>query len=121
VYYEELALEVGASIAGLKVMKPPLIRGKSGVQHKFSFVASDDSAKYAFDVWHKVGEIEVLRTYIKEMDTETEALIICLSGRPTPEGKRLADEYGIEVLNPGDVGNFFAKRITQQIKATRRN
>lgn len=119
-YYEELALEVGASIAGLKVVKPPLMRGVSGVQHKFSFIASDESSDYAFDVWQKVSEIEVLRTYIKAYDTGMQGIIVCLSGKPTPEGKKLADSYRLEVLTPADVGNFFAKRITQQIRATSR-
>jgi predicted RecB family endonuclease len=120
VYYEELALEVSASIAGLRVLKPPFMRGESGIEHKFSFVATDESTKYAFDVWQNVSEIEVLRTYIKALDTGAHAIIVCLSGKPSAEGKKLAEEYRLEVLTPGDVGNFFSKRITQQIRATSR-
>ena len=119
-YYEELALEVGARIAGLKVLKPPVLRGKSGVEHRFSFLAADDNTSFGFDVWQNVNEIEVLRTFIKKLDTGVQALIVSLSGRPSPEGKKLVASYGIEVLSPGDVGNFFSKRITQQIRATSR-
>lgn len=120
VYYEELALEVSASIAGLRVIKPPVLRGTSGVDQRFSFLASDENVRYAFDVWQNVNEIEVLRTFIKKLDTGVQALIVCLSGRPSPEGRKLAASYGIDVLSPGDVGNFFSRRITQQIRATGR-
>ena len=119
-YYEELALEVSASIAGLRVVKPPFMRGESGVEHRFSFVATDESTRYAFDVWQNVSEVEVLRTYIKALDTGAHAIIVCLSGKPTAEGKKLADSYRMDVLTPGDVGNFFSKRIIQQIRATSR-
>jgi hypothetical protein len=118
VYYEELALEVSASIAGLRVVKPPVIRGRSGVEHRFSFMATDEKVNYGFDVWQNVNEVEVLRTFIKKLDTGVQSLIVCLSGRPSLEGKKLAGGYGIEVLTPGDVGNFFSKRISQQIRAT---
>ena len=37
-YYEKLALEVGATVAGLNVVKPAVIRGESGVDQRFAFV-----------------------------------------------------------------------------------
>jgi hypothetical protein len=115
VYYEELALEVNATIAGLEVRKPPVLCGKSGVEHKFAFLAADGPMRYGFDVCPQVGEIEILRAFVKKLDTGVEAFVVCLSGRPAPEGKELSAKYGIKVLSPGEVGDFFSKRISEQI------
>jgi len=114
-YYEKLALEVGATVAGLDVVKPPVIRGESGAEHRFTFVASDKRETYAFDVYNEVGEVEVLRTYIKKMDTGAKAFVVCLSGRPNEKAKELARNYGIDVLSPMEVGDFFSSRIAQFI------
>ena len=116
-YYERLALEVGATVAGLEVIKPPRIVGESGIEHKFTFVAADDTRRYAFDVYTDVKEIEIIRTYIKKMDTGAEAYVVCLSGRPSEQARELAKNYGIDVLTPMEVGDFFSTRITQFITA----
>ena len=116
-YYEELALEVNATIAGLEVKKPPVLRGKSGVEHRFAFLAADGQTRYGFDVCPKVGEVEILRAFVKKMDTDVEASVVCLSGRPEPEGEIMSAKYRIKVLSPGDVGDFFSKRISEQIRA----
>jgi len=118
-YYERLALEVGATVAGLEVVKPPRITGESGIEHKFFFVAKNDSVTYAFDVYTDVNEAEILRTYVKKMDTGANVYVVCLSGRPRAEAKELARNYGIDVLNPMDVGDFFSARITQYIESIR--
>ena len=116
-YYERLALEVGANVAGFEVLKPPRMRGASGVEHSFTFVAVDGEDTYAFDVCNEVGEVEMIRTYVKKMDTGAKTFVICLSGRPKPEAQELANCYGIEVLGPKEVGDFFSKRISQKIGA----
>ena len=116
-YYEKLALEVGATVAGLNVVKPAVIRGESGIEQRFTFVASDGGDMYAFDVYNDVGEVEVLRTYVKKMDTGASAFVVCLSGRPGAKARELARNYGIDVLSPMDVGDFFSSRITQFIRA----
>jgi hypothetical protein len=117
VYYEELALEVNATIAGLEVIKPPILRGKSGIEHRFAFLAVDGQTRYGFDVCPKVGEVEILRAFVKKMDTGIEAFVVCLSGRPEPEGEIMSAKYSIKVLSPGDVGDFFSKRISDKIRA----
>jgi len=114
-YYEKLALEVGATVAGLDVVKPAVIRGESGTEHRFAFVASDRRETYAFDIYNEVGEVEVLRTYIKKMDTGADAFVVCLSGRPNAKAKELARNYGIDVLSPMEVGDFFSSRIARFI------
>ena len=116
-YYEKLALEVGATVAGLDVVKPAVIRGESGVDQRFTFVAADGKEVYAFDIYTDVGQAEILRTYVKKMDTGTNAFVVCLSGRPDAKAKELARNYGINVLSPMEVGDFFSTRITQFIKS----
>ena len=118
-YYEKLALEVGATVAGFSVVKPAVIRGASGVEHRFTFVAADGSQFYAFDVCREAGEIEVLRAYVKKMDTGARTFLICLSGRAVGEAKEMARDYGIEILNPSQVGDFFSGRIAQKISSLR--
>jgi predicted RecB family endonuclease len=115
-YYERLALEVGATVAGFDVIKPASIRGASGVEQSFDFVAADGHQMYAFDLCAKIGQVEILRTYVKKMDTGAKTFIVCLSGRPNAETKDLARNYGIDVLSPSDVGNLFSSRISQHIR-----
>jgi len=118
-YYEKLALEVGATVAGLDVIKPAVIRGESGADQRFTFVAADGPEMYAFDVYTDVREAEILRTYVKKMDTGANAFVVCLSGRPDAKAKELARNYGIDVLSPMEVGDFFSTRITQLINSPR--
>ena len=116
-YYEKLALEVNSKIAGLEAVNPPVLKGSSGVEHRFLFLAKDDGKYYGFDICQQAGEVEVLRAYIKKIDTGAETFVISLSGRPNPEVARLASEYEVPILNPGEIGNFFSNRISQQIRA----
>jgi len=116
-YYEKLALEVGATVAGLDVVKPAVISGESGTDQRFTFVAADGSDMYAFDIYTDVREIDILRTYVKKMDTGAKAFVVCLSGRPDAKAKELARNYGIDVLSPMEVGDFFSNRITQFIRS----
>lgn len=115
-YYEKLALEVNAAASGLEVVRPATLRGKSGFDQKFGFVASDGETMYAFDIYPQVSEKEVIRTYMKKMDSGAETYIVSLQGRPSEAVSDLARGYGIEVLGPGSVGDFFSKRITQKLK-----
>ena len=116
-YYEKLALEVGATVAGLEVVKPPRIVGESGIEQRFTFVAVDGTQKYAFDVYNELREADILRTYVKKMDTGAKTFVVCLSGRPDEQAKELARNYGIDVLTPMEVGDFFSTRITQFIRS----
>ena len=116
-YYEKLALEVGATVAGLDVVKPAVIRGESGLDQRFAFVAADGPEMYAFDIYTDVREAEILRTYVKKMDTGAKAFVVCLSGRPDAKARELARNYGINVLSPMEVGDFFSTRITQFIRS----
>jgi hypothetical protein len=119
-YYEKLALEVNAAASGLDVIKPAVLKGRSGLDQKFTFVAADGPAMYAFDIYPEVGENEVMRAYVKKIDTGADTFVVCLQGKPTPEAADMARSYGIEVLGPGSVGDFFNRKITQQLRAIAR-
>jgi hypothetical protein len=120
-YYEKLALEVGATVAGYEVMKPAVIMGASGIEQRFTFVAVEGPNKYAFDIYNDVGEVEVLKTYVKKMDTGAETFVVCLSGRPKEQAKELSENYGIQILGPKEVGDFFTRRIAQLIGSRRQS
>ena len=49
------------------------------------------------------------------MDTGAKAYVVSLSGRPNEKAKEMAKNYGIDVLSPMEVGEFFSSRITQYI------
>ena len=120
-YYEKLALEVNAAASGLEVIKPATLRGESGRDQRFSFLATDGVTMYAFDIYPKIVEKDVLLTYIKKMDSGAETYVVSLQGRPSQEVSDLARGYGIEILGPGSVGDFFSSRITEQLKVSARS
>jgi hypothetical protein len=118
-YFERLVLEIQSNNAGWKTVKPPFVDGISGIAHKFSFLATDEACTYGFDIYNDVSEEEVLRTYMKRMDTKALAVIVSLSGRPKMEVARLADQYGITILGPGDIEQFFSMDSIEQWSAQR--
>ena len=118
-YYEKLALEVGATVAGFSVLKPAIIKGASGVEHRFTFAAADGELTYAFDLCPEVGEKDILRTYIKKMDTGAKTYVVCLGGKPKEGVREMARCYGIEMLGPKEAGDFFSEMITRQVSSIR--
>ena len=113
-YFERMLLEVQANNAGWKTIKPPFCRGESGVDQKFSFLATDGTYSYGFDIYSDVTQEEVLRTYMKRLDTKVLTFIVSLRGRPRKEVARLADDYGITVLGPADIESFFKLDLIEQ-------
>lgn len=107
-YFESLVLEIHANKAGWRVIKPPTCTGESGVVQKFSFLATDETCTFGFDIYNDVCEEEVLRARMKGLDTKTLTFIVSLSGRPRKEVQRLADDYGITILSPADIDSFFS-------------
>lgn len=111
-YFESLALEIHSTKAGWNVIKPPLCKGISGVVHRFSFLASKGGRLCGFDLCAEVGEAEVLNAFVKEMDSQASVFLVCLKGRPSEGGSKLAKEYGLRILGPADIGSFFDKELT---------
>ena len=111
--YEKLALEIRAHFAGLSVIKPPFVVGSSGVRHRFTFLASRGSERFAFDICEKVDVVEVIRTFAKSLDAGAKACIINLGGRIGSETLQLASVYGIRILSPGEIQNLFPRQAVQ--------
>jgi hypothetical protein len=110
---EKLALGVAADRAGLKSVVPATMKGASGTDHRFGFLATDGSTSFAFDIYDEVGEVEVLRSFLKKFDTGAVSQIVCLRGAPSSGAERLAEEYGIRILSPEAVGSCFGKVLVQ--------
>ena len=106
-YFEGLAVEIYATKAGLESVKPPRKKGASGVEHRFSFLADKEGRLCGFDFFPEVGEVEVLKSYAKQLDTGVKTYLICLKGKPTEGGAALLKEYGMRVLGPAEIAPFF--------------
>ncbi len=106
-YLETLMLEIHANKAGWRIIKPPLVQGQSGGIQKFSFLATDETCTYGFDIYDDVSEEDVIGTYVKRLDTNALTIIVNLRGRASKEVSRLADNYGITILGPAEIDSFF--------------
>ena len=103
---EKLLLEVGSKKAGLDVIKPPALRGASGVEHKFSFLCRG-SSKVAVDIYEDITEIEVIKTFVKRVDTGAQAHLVWTGERCTASARDLAAEYGMQIMREQDLSGFF--------------
>ncbi|MDA4129101.1 MAG: hypothetical protein OK422_06585 [Thaumarchaeota archaeon] len=112
-YFEILTLEISATRLGWDVIKPALARGASGIDHRFSFLATDEGQSYAFDFYENVGSIEVLRSYAKKLDTSVSVSVVCLVGKPTEEAKRLAMQYRMRVMAPAELENLSLLKVLE--------
>ena len=109
-YFESLAIEIYSTKAGWEPVKPPRTKGDSGVEHRFSFLGVQGDEGLAFDLCTDVGQVEVLRSYVKQLDTRVKVVMVCLKGRPTEEGLALAKEYGMRILSPAEIGTYFDRK-----------
>ena len=104
---ELLEIEVGSIMLGWSVLKPSKLLGKSGAWHRFSYIAQKENKVLAFDVYPGVGDIEVIRTYCKAIDTEATVAVVCPAGCVTERGRELAREFEVRILNSENVVQFF--------------
>ncbi len=118
-YYEKLALEVIASRSHWGVVSPPFLTGRSGVTHKFNFVAFDGQNNVVFDIYDRVTETDVIKTYVKKLDTGATAYLICVSEKMTEGAGRLASEYGLKVLRSRSIESAFSEREIVPIRSLR--
>ena len=110
-YAEKLTLEVEAAKLGWKVVKPPRVRGTSGVEHSFTFLAMSGNLSYAFDVYDQVTEIEVLKSYARKFDTGSIVNLVSEGGTSSPQAQSLAKEYGMKILRPEEIRPFIRSAL----------
>ncbi|HYC12404.1 MAG TPA: hypothetical protein VEC02_07100 [Nitrososphaerales archaeon] len=108
---ERLMVKVAATRAGLQVVEPPTLVGRSGATHTFSFLATDGFQSFAFDFYDRVGEVDLLSSYVKMMDTGVPVHIVCFRGNPSIEAEGGARDYRIRILRSGELAKFFEKRV----------
>ncbi|MGC8936637.1 MAG: hypothetical protein ACP5KV_04650 [Candidatus Methanomethylicaceae archaeon] len=91
--------------SGLSLINPA-VKGKSGVVHVFNAVANDgDGTIFAVDVAHSNGpvdEIQLLRFYVKCIDTDPEKrILLCIPGA-NDAARRLAPVFGVTLVEGRD-------------------
>jgi hypothetical protein len=77
-------------------VEPPILKGDSGVRHPFSILVRTDEKYHAVDIYNHVGEVEVLRSYIKMYDTHASGHIIS-STDISAEARSLAAQYSVAI------------------------
>jgi len=118
-YYEKLALEIIAARSHWGVASPPILTGSSGVSHRFDFVAFEGDEKIAFDIYDRVSETDVIKTFVKKLDTGASAYMVCVSEKMTEGAGRLATEYGIRVLRSRSLESAFREREVAPVSSVR--
>ena len=108
-YYEAPKLHL--SVAGLEVIKPPTVPGRTGVFQRCNLVAEDGPRVLGFNIYPEIGTTEPIRTYLKKIDSGVSAFAVCQGRRPTDESRRLAMAYGVRITCPGGVEALFAGKI----------
>ena len=109
-YYERLSLEVIAAKSHWQVVSPPTLTGRSGVTHRFDFVAMDGKDKLVFDICERLSETDVIKTFIKKLDTGASAYIVCLTEKMTEGAGKLAEEYGMKILHSDNIESALKAR-----------
>ncbi len=88
-----------ANEAGCEIRNPPILMGRSGVEHTFSLLLGCGDNRCAVDVYDSAGEGDVLRTYLKKFDTGISSYIVSLTGTPSESTMNLASKYGISCFS----------------------
>ena len=109
-YGEKLSLELLASRHECSVIKPPVVTGRSGVVHRFDFLARDGEEYLGFDVYDRLDEISVIKTFIKRTDTGASVAIICPKVHVPEALQGLLREYNMKVVSPDKIEPAFPVR-----------
>ena len=118
------ALAIEADRAGLRVVNPPFMKGRSGAEHRFTCLIADGAA-YGFDISEKVTEFQVMSTHVKEVDTGAISSIVCLRqggrckvsvcdgswAKSCKVAKQLAEEYKMAMLTIDNIRSFFESQV----------
>jgi len=117
--YEVLRLQLIAEKNGWITVKPPFRVGKSGVIHKFSYLAADGNVLCGFDFYENVRERDVQKVVSKRKDTGIYAIIVSLNGTPDEKIWRYADDRGVTILSPGTQVESFLRLCSNEIENPR--
>ncbi len=112
--FDAIAAKMGWQKAG----PSPTLAGKSGVMHSFDYLATDGQNLFAFDVYDQLGEVEVLKTGIKKIDTGVSTSIVCLSGNITEQARKLIADYKLKVFLGDELDDL--EKIEKEFKSLTR-
>lgn len=92
------SLEQIAQKSGLRIVRPPSLEGRSGVSHRFSLLTRKGSEEVAFDLYDRVDDVELLRSYLKGYDTGAVVRVVSTESPPTEKAISLAKELRVGIL-----------------------
>ena len=113
-YYERLSLEVMATKLHWQIVSPPTLTGRSGITHRFDFLAMDGENQLAFDICEQLSETDVIKTYTKKLDTGASTYIVCPTEKISEGAGKLIAEYGLKVLRSDNIESAFKARMVEQ-------
>jgi hypothetical protein len=90
---------------GRNSVEPPSLRGRlSGLTHDFSLLLFKEGRFSAFDVYDSVGMPEVLKTWVKVLDTQVSGFIVAATSDVAPGVREVSRDYEMAVINAGELG-----------------
>jgi len=108
---ERISLETVAVKSRWRIVNPPALIGRSGITHRFDLVVMNGQEVRAFDICERLSEIDVIRIYLKKLDTGASVCIVCHAKRMTEGVRRLVSEYGLKALHSDEVELAFGAKI----------
>lgn len=91
------ALQKVAKEFGHEIITPPMLKGRSGISHSFSFLVASEKRFCGVDIYETVSGVDVLKTHIKQLDTEASVCLISTI-HPTEETRSLCSAYGMRIF-----------------------
>lgn len=85
------------------VITPPALKGKSGIVHSFSLLLASKGKLAGVDIHEIVGEVEVLKTYVKKLDTGVSAFLVSTNGNPALETRALSEAYDVRIFTRSEL------------------
>lgn len=101
-------IEAEASRAGWTSVAPSSLRGVSGVEHSFDFVGRGGGNTCAIDVREFAAVPDVISAFVRMYDTGATVSIVCLGGETGEDARKLAKEYGVNVVEGSEVPALFS-------------
>jgi hypothetical protein len=88
---------------GCTVITPPVLKGRSGVSHEFSFLASKGDKFYGVDVLKSIGQIDAMKARIKQYDTSAFCYAISTTGKLDADVKKSVSSFGLGLFGADEV------------------
>ncbi len=91
-----------AKVSGHNVIVPPILKGETGILHGFSFLVASGEKFCGVDIYKNVGGVDVLKSRIKQLDTEASVCLISTI-HPTEETRLLCSAYDMKLFTRSEL------------------